>query len=62
MIQMDTLYSHNVVKTSEAKQCTVCKKAELIKLPDEFQAYSQLRNYVSYFCPSCVQIVNFMIS
>lgn len=41
------------------KKCTMCENAELIRLPEEFQIYSRKKNYESYFCSNCVQVVNF---
>lgn len=56
-------YSHNKEKLDNDKQreCTLCNKiGELIKLPDNFQEHAAKKGFVSYFCCSCIQIVNFL--
>lgn len=64
MINIDSQYSHNTDKRLDTlkRKCTMCHKYHLIELPEEFQVHSRTRNYVSYFCCNCIQIVNFMLA
>jgi hypothetical protein len=46
------------------KKCTLCKAKDdggLIRLPEEFQRFSRRKKFVSWFCPSCLQVVNFLL-
>lgn len=63
MINIEKQYIHNTAKKGldNNKKCTMCNKMDLMMLPEEFQRYSRNRNYVSYFCCTCLQIVNFML-
>jgi len=60
------LYRHKLLSSNNnvnGKKCTMChKNTELIRLPEEFQVYSRKKNFESFFCGNCVQIVNFVRS
>lgn len=60
---MDTNSSQYTHLETKTKKCTMCNKSnELIRLPDEFQVYARRKNFESFFCGNCVQIVNFVRS
>jgi cell fate regulator YaaT (PSP1 superfamily) len=44
------------------RKCTMCNKPNmLIRLPDELQEHSKKKKMESWFCVSCLQVVNFLL-
>jgi hypothetical protein len=44
------------------RKCTICNKPNMIiKLPDELQEHAAKKKMESWFCCSCLQVVNFSL-
>lgn len=56
------LYHEQQQTTKNLKKCTLCNRANmLVKLPDEFQEHAAKKDYESWFCCNCLQVVNFCL-
>lgn len=61
MTSLELSYSHQI-KHQILKKCTLCNKANsLMLLPEEFQEHAAKKGFESYFCCSCISVVNFCI-
>ena len=60
---MELEYIRNNKKTYQVlRKCTMCNKSNmLVKLPDELQEFAASKNFESWFCCSCLQVVNFLL-
>lgn len=59
---LELTYSHNQQQKQTLKKCSICHNtsAQLLKLPDNFQEFSKQKGFESWFCCSCIQVVNFL--
>lgn len=59
--ELELSYSHQT-KHQILKKCTLCNKANmLMRLPEEFQEHAAKKDFESWFCCNCLQVVNFCI-